>query len=91
MSLLAIDLAPPACLRRDAPLHPFDPLLALPALPRNSDCTLFIIPFFLLSLPLIPQVARIAAPLWSCYLARHHTKPFQARGLRYTDNKRADR
>ena len=90
MSLLAIDLAPPACLRRDAPLRPFDPLRALPALLRNSDCTLFIMPFFLLSLPPIPQGARIAA-LSSYYLARPHAKPFQARGLRYTGSKRADR
>ena len=60
MSLLAIDLAPPACLRLDAPLRPFEPLRVLPALPRNSDCSLSIIPFFLLRLPTLPRTARIA-------------------------------
>jgi hypothetical protein len=61
VSLLAIDLAPPACLRLDAPLRPFEPLRVLPALPRNSDCTLFIIPFFLLRVPSLPDTAYTAA------------------------------
>jgi hypothetical protein len=61
VSLLAIDLAPPACLRLDAPLRPLEPLRVLPALPRNSDCTLFIIPFFL-RLPSLPETAYTAAP-----------------------------
>ena len=57
MSLLAIDLAPPACLRLDAPLRPFEPLRVLPALPRNSDCILLSISFFLLLAPdrLVPH------------------------------------
>ena len=60
MSLLAIDLAPPAFLRLDAPLRPFEPLRARPALPRTSDCNLSI-PFLLLRLPSPPDPARIAA------------------------------
>ena len=37
VSLLAIDLMPPAFLRLAAPLWPFEPLRDLPALPRSSD------------------------------------------------------
>jgi hypothetical protein len=61
VSLLAIDLAPPACLRLDAPLRPFEPLRVLPALPRNPDCILLSISFCLLRLASLPRRAHIVA------------------------------